>query len=55
MNSHRIWVSEDRCTLVTIWYEMPAGQGDPGLVTVAQRDDPSYTWGPPVTLNEEKT
>jgi hypothetical protein len=48
-SEQRIWVSEDRCILLTIW------QGNPHPnVTVATREDPSHTWGPPVTLTEEK-
>jgi hypothetical protein len=43
----RIFVSEDRCTLVTIW--------PTGTVQVATRIRPWMTWGPPVTLTEEKT
>ncbi len=55
---HRIWVSDDRCTLLTIWYDNPGDYivgGKPANVTIAHRDDPSHTWGPPVTLIEEKT
>ncbi len=53
----RIWVSEDRCTLLTIWYdiELLALDSDTTVVTVARRDHPSHTWGPPITLTEEKT
>ncbi len=47
LSKDRIWVSEDRCTLVTVWSS--------GTATVATRDDPSHTWGPPITLTEEKT
>jgi hypothetical protein len=65
MSDYRLWVSEDRCTLVRVWIELVdmtgAGSGDreilPGAtaVEVATREDPSHTWGPPVTLAEEKT
>ena len=52
---YRIFVSDDRCTLLTIWYDNPSDYivGKPANVTVARRDDPSHTWGPPVTLTEE--
>ncbi len=53
----RIWVSEHRRILLTIWYDTPSDYivGKPANVTVAFRDDPSHTWGPPITLTEEKT
>jgi len=41
-----IFVSADRCTLVTVW---PSGK-----VEVALRDDPGHTWGPPTVCEEEK-
>ncbi len=55
MGKQRIWVSEDRCTLLTIWYDTPSDYivGKPANVTIARRDDPGHTWGPPVTLTEE--
>ncbi len=43
----RIWVSPDRCVLITMWAS--------GTVTFAHRFDPSHTWRPPITLTEEKT
>ncbi len=49
----RIWVSEDRCILLTIWQREYATSVP--TVTVAVRDDPAHTWGPPVKLTEEKT
>ncbi len=48
MNDQRIWVNEERTILVTAWTASET-------VTVAFRDDPSHTWGPPITLTEEKT
>jgi hypothetical protein len=42
----RTFVSEDRCTMVTIW---PSGS-----MHVATRPLPGATWGPPVTVVEEK-
>lgn len=42
----RIWVSSDRCTLVTLY--------DDGTMTVATRPDAGAIWGPPVTVREEK-
>ena len=52
---YRTRVSDDRCTLLTIWYDNPSDYivGKPANVTVALRDDPSHTWGPPVALTEE--
>jgi hypothetical protein len=65
MSDYRLWVSEDRCTLVRVWIDLVdvtgAGAGDleilPGATRceIATRDDPSHTWGPPVRLTEEKT
>ena len=53
---HRIWVSDDRRVLLTIWYENDLLPLDSATeVTVATREDPSHTWGPPITLTEEKT
>jgi hypothetical protein len=43
---YRLWVSEDRCTLVRMW--------DSGKVEVARRNASWETWGPPVVLTEEK-
>ncbi len=45
--TYRLWVSGDRCTFVRVWAS--------GLCEIAYRADPSYTWGPPITLTEEKT
>ena len=42
----RLWVSEDRCTLVRFWNE--------GIVEVCRRDVPGGIWGPPVELSEEQ-
>ncbi len=53
----RIWVSDDRCNMVMFWYDslndLIADRAS--SVTVAYREDPSHTWGPPITLTEEKT
>jgi hypothetical protein len=43
----RIWVSENRKILVTIWPD--------GSMFVALRDDTYGTWGPPIRVTEEKT
>ena len=43
---YRLWVNDQRTVMIEMW--------DNGTVTVATRDHPSHTWGPPVTLNEEK-
>jgi hypothetical protein len=53
----RIWVSEDRCVLLSVWFDdMDAYYTCyPSSVTVATREHPSHTWGPPVTLTEEET
>ena len=45
--SYRLWVSEDRRTLIRIW--------ENGVAEAAFRVDPYATWGPPVKLVEEKT
>ena len=57
LGSQRIWVSDDRRTLLTIWYDTPSDYivGKPANVTVAYRGHPSQTWGPPIMLIEEKT
>ena len=47
MSDYRIWVNDERTLLVTMWPN--------GTVTVAERDHPSHTWGPPRFLTEEKT
>lgn len=44
--TYRLWVNEKRTVMVTLW--------ENGFVEVATRDHPSHTWGPPVTLVEEK-
>jgi hypothetical protein len=45
LDQPRVLVSADRCTLAYIWPDGP--------ITVATRDDPDATWGPPVTVEEE--
>lgn len=59
VSDYRLWVSEDRCVLLRIWG--PAidvttfKQNDDGkIVEVATRQTPAHTWGPPVSLYEEK-
>lgn len=42
----RVFVSDDRCTLVDLWPD--------GTVTVATRNHPSEIWSPPTYLKEEK-
>ncbi len=50
----RLYVSEDRCTLVRTWPE--AVDGKPRLVVeVATRPDPDAVWGPPVRVVEERS
>lgn len=44
--TYRLWVSEDRCVMVELWED--------GTCRVARRESPDHTWGPPVTLSEEK-
>ena len=44
---YRLWVNEERTVLVELWLAT-------GTVTVALREHPSDTWGPPITLTEEK-
>jgi hypothetical protein len=57
VSDQKIWVSEDRCTLLTMWFDTPSDYvlGKPANVSVATREHPSHTWGPPVLLTEEKT
>jgi hypothetical protein len=47
VHTDAIYVNEERTVLVSIW-------ANGNLVTVATRDHPSHTWGPPVYLQEEK-
>lgn len=50
--TYRLWVSDDRCTLLRLWY---AGDFEQLThVEVATRETPAHTWGPPITLSEEK-
>jgi len=44
---YRLWVNDERTVMVEVWTN--------GTATVATRDHPSHTWGPPTTLAEEKT
>ncbi len=65
MSDYRLWVSEDRCTLVRVWIDQvdvtELGDSEPQILPgatmceVARRDHPSHTWDPPITLTEEKT
>lgn len=64
LREQRIWVSDDRCTLVTAWIEKldvtrfaHPREVLPGatVLEVARRDSPGHTWGPPIKLTEEKT
>lgn len=43
--SERLWVNDERTVLVTQW--------ESGSVTVARRETPAHTWGPPVTCRLE--
>jgi hypothetical protein len=47
--SYRLWVNDERTTLVRIWED-----GGQGHCEVAAREAPDHTWGPPVYLTEEK-
>lgn len=42
----RLWVNGERTVLVTMW--------DDGTVTVANRETPAHTWGPPVYCKAEQ-
>lgn len=44
--TYTLWVNDARTVLVRIWSN--------GTIEVALRDHPSHTWGPPITLMEEK-
>jgi len=44
--TYQLFVNEARTVLVRIWSN--------GVIEVALRDHPSDTWGPPITLTEEK-
>ena len=46
MSGYRLYVNFDRTRLLRMW--------ESGLVEVAERDSPDHTWGPPVTLEEER-
>lgn len=41
----RLFVSEERTTLVRLWAS--------GTVEVATRQEPGFTWGPPIVCAEE--
>jgi hypothetical protein len=42
---YRLWVNDERTVMVEVWTN--------GTATVATRDHPSHTWGPPTMLAEE--
>ena len=44
---YRLWVNAQRTVMIEMW--------ENGEVTVATREHPSDTWGPPITMREEKT
>jgi len=44
--TYRVWVNEKRTVLVRLW--------ENETVEVATRESPAHTWGPPVTLAEER-
>jgi len=43
---YRLFVNEERTVLVTLWAS--------GVLTVATRETPAHTWGPPTYLKEEE-
>ena len=43
---NRVWVNEAGTVLVEMWAD--------GTVTVATREHPSHTWGPPTILSKQK-
>jgi hypothetical protein len=45
VSRYRLFVNDQSTVMVEVW---PTG------VHVSTRDHPSHTWGPPVTLAEEK-
>lgn len=45
-NTYRLWVNKERTVLVELWTD--------GTMTVARRESPSHTWGPPVNVAEER-
>lgn len=45
--NYRIFISEDRLILVTIW--------ENGKAEIATRNHPDAVWGPPLELFEETT
>ncbi len=58
MTDYRLWVSDDRCTLLRIWgpaIDVTTSRTNPDdkIVEVAIRETPNHTWGPPVSLYEE--
>lgn len=44
--NYRLFVNRERTVMVHVW--------ENGVVEVATREHPSHTWGPPVTLTEER-
>lgn len=44
--TYRLWVNAERTMLVRLW--------ENGKVEVATRSNSYETWGPPVSLDEEK-
>ena len=45
--TYRLWVNDTRTVMIELWED--------GTCTVATREKPSHTWGPPITMREEKT
>lgn len=41
---HKLWVNPERTVLITVW--------DDGTATMATREHPGATWGPPVPLTK---
>ena len=46
MTGYRVWVNPPRTVLVRLWPD--------GKLEIAIRETPEHTWGPSVTLTEEK-
>ena len=46
MSRYRLYVNSDRTRILRIW--------ESGHVEMALRDSPEHTWGPPITLEEER-
>jgi hypothetical protein len=47
----RQWVNDSRTVLVTLWITNDGSE----TMTVAFREDPGHTWGPPVNVHPDAT